>query len=190
MIQNINQDRFMRSKILDYNEFVDKVTREVISEMPIEYSFGYVNIAIMRDFPSWAKLTKSSDVDYDNLYTTLFVYFNGDRIEQQGQWSTLGAFQIEYAYRFDFLHPVSHIHGTEKVFWERISEFLDKFRNFDYRVIKAEGKNYLQSTIIYPLTAVFSSPYMEFANFFCHYAAYELRIVDVQPYGAMMGRLG
>lgn len=181
--------RKFETKITKYNEWFNLAVSYCIKGLPIEYSFGYMNIALSKDFPSWAKLTKSSDVDYKDVYTTLWGYFTGDKVVLDGNWNTVGTVQVDYSYRLDFMHPVSRQNSTENLFWERVEEFLNRFRNFDYRVIFPENEKYLSSLIIKPPSAVFTSPYIEFANVFCHYASYEIEIVDIQPYGSIEGRL-
>jgi hypothetical protein len=176
--------RFFKSKITLYNDWFDRIIKYCIINLPIEYRFGYVNIAVSQDFPSWAKISKVSNVlEYSKLPLTLFGYFAGDRPEIGGQYSTIGSVHTEYNYKIDFILPVSNRHNSEEWFWQNVEKFLDKFRNYDYRA-KSEMFAW-ESTLIKPLVADYTSPYIEFANVFCHYASYQLTIIDSAPYGAV-----
>jgi len=178
------------TKIVQYNNYIDTVVRNCISGLAIEYRFGYVNVSIDKEFPSWIKLlTRSANVDYRLLPLTLFVYFNGDRVTFGGEYAAIGTVQVDYNYKFDFFLPVSRENKSEEVFWERVQAFLDRFRNYDYRTRIMGGllPDEASTFIMTPLSADFASPYLEFANYICHYASYSLSIVDTTPYSSAEG---
>ncbi len=178
-----------RTKIVQYNSYIDAVVRYCISGLPIEYRFGYVNVSIDKEFPSWIKIfSRNANVDYRLLPLTLFAYFNGDRVTFGGEYAAIGTVQVEYNYKFDLFLPVSRENKSEEVFWERVQAFLDRFRNYDYRVRDIGLLPVDASTfIITPLSADFASPYLEFANYICHYASYSLTIIDTTPYSSAEG---
>lgn len=177
--------RTYRTKITLYNKWFNDVVKYCITDLPFEYRFGYTNIATDREFPLWAKISKiDNQAEYTRLPITLFGYFAGDRPEIGGQYSTIGTVHTEYNYKLDFMLPVSNRNNSEEWFWTNIELFLDKFRNYDYRVRKGIE---IEATLVKPLVADFVSPYIEFANRFCHYASYQLTIVDSTPYGDTQG---
>lgn len=171
-----------RTKITLYNQWFNNVVNYCIIDLPFEYRFGYTNIATDKEFPLWAKISKiNPNIDYRKLPITVFGYFAGDRPDIGGSYSTINSVHTEYNYKLDFMLPVSNANSSEEWFWENIEKFLDKFRNYDYRV---RNDGVLEATLVKPLVADFQSPYIEFANRFCHYASYQLTIIDSTPYGA------
>ncbi|MCS6954808.1 MAG: hypothetical protein NZM44_00415 [Candidatus Calescibacterium sp.] len=173
------------SKITLYNEWFNNLVNYCIRDLPFEYRFGYTNIATSEDFPTWTKISKVVNINFQNLPITVFGYFAGDRPEISGQYSTLGTVHTEYNYKIDFILPVSNKNNSENWFWTNIEKFLNKLRNYDFRVHAPEHG--FQSTLIKPAIADFVSPYIEFANHFCHFASYQITIIDSAPYGEREG---
>ncbi len=178
-----------RSQIPVFNRYVDQMIRRCIDGLPFEYSFGYKQVALSPDFPSWLKTTKKGWEEHETIRTTLFALFLGESVDIEGSWATVGAPQVTYKYRLDFFHPVSNRHESEWLFWERVAQLTERIRNFDFRVFSEEVPGMLANVLITPLSSIQTTPYSEFANTFCHYTAYEFELIDVQPYSAAEGRI-
>jgi hypothetical protein len=144
---------------------------------PFEYHFGVLT-SVESNFPTWARIFRNrSTIDFASLPLSCFYYVNEINTSYDGEWSSLGAVQINYTFRFDFLFPLSTQNDSEDIFWERIERILSEWNQSPYRLL--EDTIYLT-----PLNlSLGSEPYTELLGMVCHYAQALCTVIDSQPYG-------
>lgn len=170
------------SKISFFNNFIIDMFQNCIRGLPFEFNFGYRNLLLPNNYPSWTKVSKKDELQFniDQLLSSIYVYFNGENRGRTEEYSTIGSVGVLYRYKIDILLPVSNTWNSEHVFWDRIDKLIRKITSWDY---KAWNSIFPDSILIEPMTASFDEPYLEFSNRLCHYASYEIKIIYSHKYG-------
>jgi len=170
------------SRISMFNQFVYSMFNQCIMGLPFECNFGYRNLVLQNNHPSWNRISKTDELEFDfsKILSAIYIYFSGDVRGRAEEYSTIGSLGVKYKYKIDILLPVSNGFNSEFMFWDRIDKLIRRVVSFDY---KALDSRYPDSILIEPLSAIFEEPYTDFGNMLCHYASYEMNIIYSHRHG-------